>query len=408
MKKGFFILPREQSTKTKGKVLSCSSCGLYQSVLSPKMEAFGNFKKGILNIGEAPGATEDKRGKQWQGPVGALLQKTYKSLGIDLFEDCLNINAINCRPVDTKGNNRPPTTHEVACCRRRVLRVISQHKPKVIVVLGNHALASVLGHRWNKDLGGITMWRGWRIPDREYNAWICPTFHPSYVERSKSQEVRTIWERDLLCALRWCDKVTYPPMPEYEDETKQVHIIDDLSLFDNIDSGYVAIDYETTGLKPHAKGHKIICASVAINSKECYAFMMPEDRKERHPFIRLLRNESVGKIAHNMKFEQAWGQVYLKTSVHNWAHDTMLGAHVIDNRAYITGLKFQTYINFGVMGYDAHIAPYLKGSNKKDGNTHNRILKLLDKRGGKRELLTYCGLDSLFTYRLAEKQGGIT
>ena len=108
--KGFFNLP-QQSKETKGKILGCSSCGLFQSVLSPKMQAFGNFEKGILNIGEAPGETEDRKGKQWQGKVGRLLRDTYDSLGIDLFEDCLNINAINCRPTDKHGANRPPSSN---------------------------------------------------------------------------------------------------------------------------------------------------------------------------------------------------------------------------------------------------------------------------------------------------------
>ena len=414
--KGFFNLP-QQSKETKGRILACSSCGLYQSVLFPKMQAFGNFRKEILNIGEAPGESEDKKGKQWQGKVGRLLKDTYESLGIDLFEDCLNINAINCRPTDKKGANRPPSPHEVACCRRRVLKVIEQHKPKIIMILGGQALLSIMGHRWNKDLGGIMKWRGWTIPDRDFNAWICPTFHPSFIARSGGKsnipgkfkpptiEAITIWKQDLKQAMQLIDR----PIPEYQNEEKYVQIIDDLSIFDSIDKkSWVTIDYETTGLKPHAKGHKIICASVAINDKDCYAFMMPEDSKKRRPFIKLLRNKDISKVAHNMKFEQAWSQVYLKTSVQGGKWDTMLAAHVLDNRPGITSLKFQTYVNFGRMGYDDNISSYLKGTDKKNSNAHNRITELLEKPNGKEELLIYCGLDSIFAYKLAEKQGVIT
>lgn len=403
MKKGFFNLPQAQSKKVQGRLPSCATCGLYQTVLSPKMEPFGNFKRGILNIGEAPGEMEDKRGKQWQGQVGMLLQKTYEKLGIDLFEDCLNINAINCRPTKN-GGNRPPSPHEVACCRQRVSRVIAEHKPKVIVILGNQALISIMGHRWKKDLGKITKWRGWTIPDRDYNAWICPTFHPSYVARTigftnKGKEVETIWKQDLERA------INLEAMPEYEGEAKHVEIITDLSILNDVRrSGrntMVAIDYETTGLKPHAEGHKIICASVAVAENKCFAFMMSGDVT---PFTKLLRSSNISKVAHNMKFEEAWSEVYLKTPVNNWVWDTMLTAHMLDNRTGVTGLKFQTYVNFGVMGYDDSIAPYLKAVDKKNSNTHNRILELIKTPNGKEQLLTYCGLDSLFTYRLALKQ----
>ena len=60
------------------------------------MAPYGNFKKKILNIGEAPAEFEDSKGIPWQGRTGRLLQEAYKKVGIDLFNDCLNINAVSC------------------------------------------------------------------------------------------------------------------------------------------------------------------------------------------------------------------------------------------------------------------------------------------------------------------------
>jgi len=187
----------DSSNVPGSRTLTCPSCGLYRYVKTPRMQPFGRFKKRILNVGEAPGETEDRRGKQWQGKTGRLLQRMYHKLGIDLFEDCLNINAVNCRPLTKRGSNRSPTSHEIACCRKRVLDLIKEYKPHLIVCLGNPAIESLIGHRWKKDLGGITKWRGWTIPDRDFKAWLCPTFHPSYVNRMDRQEVDTIWEQDL-------------------------------------------------------------------------------------------------------------------------------------------------------------------------------------------------------------------
>jgi len=88
--KGFFTVKQTESrSRPDGKTYSCASCGLYKNALSPKMKSYGAFKKEILNIGEAPGEVEDKRGMPWQGKTGRLLKKTYRRLGVDLFEDCL-------------------------------------------------------------------------------------------------------------------------------------------------------------------------------------------------------------------------------------------------------------------------------------------------------------------------------
>jgi len=398
--RGFFDLPKKENiNRVKGKPVSCAACGLYQHAKSPRMEPFGNFKKGILNVGEAPGETEDARGKQWQGKVGRLLQRTYKELGIDLFEDCLNINSANCRPMDKKGNNRAPTDYEIACCRSRVWKVIEEKKPKVVVALGNAAITSLIGHRWKKNFGGITKWRGWAIPDLDAQGWLCPTFHPSYIERLSTDEANTIWKQDLSRAFSMLEE----PFPAYKTAEECIHIIDspsDLPTFPTL----VAFDYETTGIKPHAKGHRIVCASIAYNENEVYAFMMPSSLTGRRKFTGMLSNPNIKKIAHNIKFEDTWSAIRLRQTVQGWFWDSMLAAHILDNRPGVNSLKFQTYVQQGIIDYDSEISPYLKGVESKNANSLNKVLELIEKPGGKEKLLTYCALDSLYTYRLAMQQ----
>lgn len=396
----FFTHAEVQSvSRPNGKNYSCASCGLYRHALTPRMEPFGNFRKRILNIGEAPGETDDRRGQQWQGKAGKRLQQEYERLGIDLFEDCLNINAINCRPTDSKGNNRSPRPEEVAGCRARVLKVIAERKPSVIIALGNLAIDCLLGHRWKKDLGGITKWRGWTIPDRDFNARLCPVWHPSFVQGSEGKEVSTIWRQDLERAL----SMYAAPFPKWEDERRFIEIIDspaELKTFPNL----VAFDYETTGLKPHAEGHRIICAAVAYHEKAAQVFMMPRKRGEQERFLNLLKAPDIGKMAHNMKFEDAWSRVRLRQPVQNWAWDSMQAAHILDNRPGITSLKFQTYVHFGVVNYDNNVESYLKGRDNKNANSFNRVEELIQTDRGKRILFEYCGLDALYEYRLAMQQ----
>ena len=401
--KSFFSSEDVKSVNMQdGKIASCASCGLYKYVLSPRMQPFGKFKKGILNLGEAPGEHEDKKGRQWQGKAGQRLQKAYRKLGIDLFEDCLNFNAVNCRPVDGKGNNRSPTNNEILCCRQRVLKVIEEYKPKVIVLFGQAALESVIGWRYTKQLGNISKWRGFTIPDQHFKAWLCPTFHPSYVERQQdSPELETIWIKDLKRAIKKIDEPKWPTKP---DEEKSVHFID-IEDLENINFGdTIAIDYETTGLKPYLKGHKIVCASVASGEDSVSVFMVPEDSNRWEPLRKLLASKKIGKIAHNMKFEEMWSREYLKQPVSNWVWDSMLAAHVIDNRSDITGLKFQTYIHFGEVGYDDEISKYLQSDDPKNSNAFNKVESLIKTESGRNLLMKYCALDSLFTFRLAQLQ----
>src|SRR5262245_55709228 len=97
------------TVQTGGRKLSCPSCGLYRTCLSPMIEPFGSFDKELMLIGEGPGETEDKRGKPWQGKAGNLLRNTLDEFDIDLVNDCISLNAVNCRPP----SNRAPTPHEI-------------------------------------------------------------------------------------------------------------------------------------------------------------------------------------------------------------------------------------------------------------------------------------------------------
>jgi uracil-DNA glycosylase family 4 len=371
------------------------------------MRPYGNFGKKILVIGESPGEVEDEKGKPWQGKTGQLLQRTLAKLGIDLFRDCLSTNACRCRPVGKDGENRSPTNLELDCCRQSLLQTIEEYKPKIIIPLGSAAVYSLLNHRWQHDkLQGISRWRGWIIPDQEFKAWICPTYHPSYIERTEEDSPeRTIWEKDLQHII---DIVTTPFSTYIEP---QIDIIEDLTILNNPNLGagssipgqHVAIDFETTGKKPHAVGHRIVCVAIADSENHAFAFMMPKTLNARQPLINLLINQKIGKFGHNIKFEHTWSLVRLSTEIQNWEWDTMIATHIFDNRRYITGLKFQAYINFGVVDYSSVVDSYLK-SDESSANNINRIQELLKRPEGQENLLKYCALDTIYTYRLAVKQ----
>lgn len=396
-KSGFYP-KKERKPRAGTKDYSCSSCGLYKDCLSPRMLPYGNFKKGIMNIGEAPGEREDELNMPWQGRTGRLLESTYRKLGIDLFDDCINLNAVNCRPTDKHGN-RPPTNFEIECCRRLVLKAINQYKPKVIVLLGNSAVYSIIGNRWKRDLGGITKWRGWMIPDQDLKAWVCPTFHPSFIEREDEPIAKVIWQQDLQKAIEHVPIA----LPEYPEP--KIEIIKDLNILNSIKSDTIAIDFETTGIKPHAQGHEIISCAVADTPDHCFVFLMPKKRSELVPLLNMLTDKKIKKRAQNMKFEHSWAKERLRVEIKGWEWDSMLATHLLDNRPGITSLKFQTFVNFGVADYSSEIEPYLKTKDKDEGaNAINMIKTLLELPNGTEKLLTYNAYDAIYEYRLSELQ----
>lgn len=403
---GFFDKEQLKSPAYKSEkgILSCVSCGLYKFAINPKMKPYGKGKKRIMVIGEAPGEDESTKGKPWQGKMGRVLQRKYRELGIDLFEDCISLNAVNCRPVDKKGNNRTPTDHEIACCRPKVISAIKQYKPKVIILQGGAAVSSLIsGYRWQGPPTGITTWRGWTIPEREYNAWVCPTFHPSFIERQEdNSEAELIWTSDLKQAISLLDK----PFPSLGNEVDNVVVTEDVKdVLVNIlrhKPPLIAFDIETTGIKPYNKeNHRIVSISFCYDYEKAYAIPFPTDSRNLNLLKKVLEYQAIGKIAANMKYEDNW-----LTSLHNihvspWRFDTMLATHILDNRPGICGLKFQSYVQFGLPSYNEEIAPYLKSTN---ANTPNRIMELVGDRNSFRKLLVYNGIDSLMTYRLAMQQ----
>jgi hypothetical protein len=254
------------------------------------------------------------------------------------------------------------------------------------------------------------LWRGWTIPDRELQAWVCPVFHQSYVERSNSDDmpqVETVYLQDLERALGCLER----KFPTPQDERECIEVImgpdeigEALSIILKEEPEFLAFDYETTGLKPYAPKHKIVCVSLAWDKNRAISFPMPKEGKNLSRLLRLLEHPRIKKIAQNMQFEWTWTKHLYDVSVEPWAWDTMLASHILDNRRGVTGLKFQAYAQFGVADYNSKIQPFLEGVGKSI-NAHNRVLDLINKEpNGEKRLLTYCGMDALLEFRLAMKQ----
>lgn len=356
------------------------------------MRTTGNGRRKVLVCAECPGETEDREGIQLIGKAGQRLRRTLDKIGIDLDEDCWKTNAVICYP-----GHRNPTAAEIDHCRPNLIRDVKDLEPEIIIPMGGPAVHSLMGWLWgDKAPGPVTRWVGWRVPSQRLNAWITPTYHPSYVERESDNKPLALWfERHLRAAFA----IQGRPWDVVPDYASQIEVIYDADIAARAvrqmiaRGGPVAFDYETNCLKPDKGGARIVCCSVCWRGLRTVTFPWYGAAIDA---MRELVTSPLPKIAANMKFEERWSIAKLGTPVVNWAWCTMQAAHVLDNRHEITGLKFQAFVQFGIDLYNRHIEQFLEATDEEG---FNRIAEI-----DLGQLLKYCGLDSLMEYKLAEKQ----
>ena len=144
-----------------GRFYGCFNCQLYKNSKNARMEPYGLFEKEIMLIGEYPTIKDDNSGRPWSGQSGRILKEYLHELGIDLYIDCITINAVACVPFDNQTNRiRRATGIEIKSCRKRIFQQINEYKPKIIFLLGELALLSVFGNRWKKGSFEIAKWIG--------------------------------------------------------------------------------------------------------------------------------------------------------------------------------------------------------------------------------------------------------
>lgn len=161
----------------------------------------GHPNAGLMFIGEGPGREEDLQGRPFVGRAGELLDKMIGAIGLRRG-DVYIANVVKCRPPD----NRVPTPFEAQRCLAYLRRQIALIRPKVIVTLGATPLRELLGIS-----EGITRVRGRWLRLEPEGLPVMPTFHPAYVLRQYTEEVRRAVWTDLKAARARLDGIDQAP-----------------------------------------------------------------------------------------------------------------------------------------------------------------------------------------------------
>lgn len=148
--------------------------------------ADGNPSGGIMLIGEAPGADEDRLGLPFVGRAGQLLDRMLAAIGLDRHKVYIT-NIVNWRPP----GNREPSPEEAALCLPFLHRHIELANPKLLILLGavpvRHltGLQGILRHRGR--------WETYRCLTSGREVPVMLTLHPAYLLRQPSAK-RLAWQ----------------------------------------------------------------------------------------------------------------------------------------------------------------------------------------------------------------------
>lgn len=153
----------------------------------------GDPDAALMFVGEAPGETEDRTGRPFVGRAGKKLEDMIDAMGLARAQVYI-ANVLKSRPPD----NRTPLRHEIDACGGYLAEQVRIIQPRAIVALGGPAAKLLL----ETDVG-ITRLRGtWGVyRPGDLDIPVMPTFHPAYLLRNYTPEVRgQVWS-DLQTVL---------------------------------------------------------------------------------------------------------------------------------------------------------------------------------------------------------------
>lgn len=372
---------------------NCLDCGLFRTANNPKQSVTGEGKLKIIIVGEVPDDTESE----------LFLEEQLRGKGFNLRRDFWLVYALGCSSL------KEPKRKEIKCCRGRYLEFIETNKPNFIWLMGKAAIESYFMDRF-MDEGGTNSnperWRALCVPDPYSKAWVIPMYNPSYALKKDNDTLAlSQWDRDIEYAIKQLERKP----PELFNPYDMITIITEFEKAKELLTSILhdppkefAFDYETTGLKPFNIGHKIASVAYCDDEEVAYAFPLqhPSFTKEQQKILcdlwaDILSNDSK-KIAHNLKYEDVWSQRILGAPINNWESCTMNAAHLLDNRGSFSGLKFQSFVRWGIDDYDKTTRQYLKAD--KDVEFNNVMKTPLE------SLLLYNGIDALLTLKLHHEQ----
>ena len=383
------------SIPPKAPLAKCGECPLF-----PYDFALGQGpeQSDLVFVGEAPGKTEIETGKPFTGLSGELISKTIQLHGQDFYSYHIT-NACLCRPPD----NADPPPEAIDACQDRLIYEIRGRKPKVIVLMGNHAIKAVMG----KEMDGVMSLRGTPIWSDDFDCWIYPLIHPAAI--LYTPQLFNQFERDIAKLFRvvnWKRGKQIGPPPTQVDVAQSVSEAFEYLFLLAYKTRPVEIswDLETEGLDPH-RGW-ILC--LQLSHKPGHAYVIPdhilytdiENRIPNRTVVNALKfvlmNPNISVLGQNLKFDVSWAEEHLGILV-KIGFDTILANHQGNSTPGLQSIESIADRLLDCEPWSAHLA---KSLPSKKANYSKAPRDILYKYGGRDTDITL-----QVKYKLAEVKG---
>jgi uracil-DNA glycosylase len=177
------IPDRPTLPKLREAAADCRACPLWEDATQA---VFGEGLKRarLMLIGEVPGDREDREGKPFVGPAGAVLDKALAEAKVERG-DAYVTNAVKHFKFELRGKRRihqTPKAEEIRACEPWLRAEIEVVGPELLVCLGATAVRAVIGSkaRVMRDHGSVL--------DSRFGPPAMPTLHPSAILRADPED----------------------------------------------------------------------------------------------------------------------------------------------------------------------------------------------------------------------------
>jgi DNA polymerase len=178
---------------------ACTRCPLYRNA-TQAVPGEGPAHARIMMVGEQPGDQEDRRGRPFVGPAGAVLAKALTEAGI-ARDEVFVTNAVKHFKFEPRGKRRlhkRPNAYEIDRCHLWLDVERKLVKPALIVALGATAVRSLAGRPLaiNRIRGAVMPLAG--------GGRMLATIHPSAVLRAPDGDGRRRLYAGFVADLEAC------------------------------------------------------------------------------------------------------------------------------------------------------------------------------------------------------------
>lgn len=171
---------------------ACRRCSLWRHA-NAVVPGEGPAKAPLMVVGELPGPEEERSGKPFSGPAGALLELLMRRTGLDRAQTWMThvVKHWKRDPAASPARPRRARVIEIEACRVWLDEEIRQVSPRVILLAGAQAVRALLGP-------GATIESARKAgPIRRFGAMLVTTYHPCALLREPNQEQRE-WMRQQV------------------------------------------------------------------------------------------------------------------------------------------------------------------------------------------------------------------